>query len=401
MLLILAIMVGPFYMNAQTPARLYTLQQAIERALANNGLVRSSELEIRNRETLRQAAWDFDKTSIGFSYGQISSTQQDNEFTVSQGFAFPLTYIRQDQLARAEIQSAGIKNQMTKNEIISQVKSTYYQLLFCVNRLQHLQFQDSLIGNFLRAAKLKFEKGESNLLEKMNAESQQLLVQNRIREARSDIHVQECLMQILLNESSEVAIADTFLVRLPLKVPEDSSAIRANPLLDYLQQQIAVSRIERKLENSKVLPDLMIGYFNQSNKEFSAKDRFTGIQAGLGIPILFPGQKGKMESARIHEEIVQNELEYQSTVMKHQLHILIQQFRKYEESLDYYETTALRQADQILRQANKSYQAGSIDYMEFVQNIRQGLEIRDSYLETLNAYNQSVISIEHLINRFD
>jgi heavy metal efflux system protein len=288
---------------------------------------------------------------------------------------------------------------MTQNEIISQVKSTYFQLLFCVNRLHHLQFEDSLIRNFHQAAKLKFEKGESNLLEKMNAESQQLLVQNRIREATADIHIQECHFQTLLNESRDVTIADTLLIRLSLRVPDDSSAIRANPLLDYLEQQIELSRLTRKVEHAKVLPDLFIGYFNESNKDLSANDRFTGIQAGLSIPILFSGQKGKIESARIHEEITQNELGYQSTVLKHQLHILIQEFRKYEESLDYYETIALRQADQIIRQANMSYQGGSIDYMEFVQNIRQGFGIRESYLETLNSYNQSVISIEHMINK--
>ena len=398
-LLILAGLACPLFTNAQTSSQVYSLQQAIDQALANNGLVRSSELEIKNQQVLRQVAWDFEKTTIGFNYGQFSSYQKDNEFTISQGFAFPLTYIRQDQLARAEVRSAGIKNRMTRNEIISRVKSTYFQLLFCVNHLHHLQFQDSLVGNFLRAARLKFEKGESNLLEKMNAESQQLLVQNQIREARADIHVQECHFQTLLNESREVTIADTLLIRLPLKVPEDSSAILANPLIDYLEQQIEVSRLEKKVEKSRVLPDLMIGYFNESNKDLSANDRFTGIHAGLGIPILFSGQKGKIESARIREDISRNELEYQSTVLKHQLHILIQEFRKYEESLGYYETTALRQADQIIRQANMSYQAGSIDYMEFVQNIRQGLEIREGYLETLNAYNQSVISIEHMINK--
>ena len=58
---------------------------------------------------------------------------------------------------------------------------------------------------------------------------------------------------------------------------------------------------------------------------------------------------------------------------------------------------ALSQADQIISQANLSYQAGAIDYLEFVENLKQGIEIRNNYLETLSAYNQSVIAIEHLI----
>ena len=34
--------------------------------------------------------------------------------------------------------------------------------------------------------------------------------------------------------------------------------------------------------------------------------------------------------------------------------------------------------------------------MEYVQNLKQGIEIRNNYLETLNSYNQSIIILESL-----
>ena len=83
--------------SQEGPAKTYTLQQAIGQALQANGIVQVAGMEVENQKVLRKSAWDIDKTHAGFSYGQFNSAAQDNQFTVSQGFAFPLTYIKQGQ----------------------------------------------------------------------------------------------------------------------------------------------------------------------------------------------------------------------------------------------------------------------------------------------------------------
>jgi len=379
----------------------YTLQEAIDKALTSNGYIRSAELEIKNRQALRQTAWDFSRTQAGFGYGQMNSFEKDNEFSISQNFSFPLTYIRQGQFAKEMVHSAELKNRMTRSEVTAGVKTAYYHLSFCFSRLQLLKYQDSLFMNFLRAAELRFKKGETNLLEKMNAESQMMAVKIKIRQAYAEIHAEECHLQILMNDSREISIADTVLKKLALDIPSDSLALRDNLMLISIEQQIHVNHLEHQAEASRFLPDLSIGYFNQSNKELSPDYRFTGIQVGITLPVFFLPQKGKLESAKILQDISENELENQTTILRHQLHILGEEYLKYRESLEYYEKSALLQAEQMISQANKSYKAGAIDYMEFVQNLKQGLELRENYLETLDAYNQSIISIELLTNHFN
>jgi len=378
----------------------YTLKQAIDQALTLNGFMKSSMLEIENQKVLRQTAWNIEKANIGFQYGQFNSGSQDNEFTATQAFEFPTTYINRDRLAKASIKNAEIKSEFTKNEIIGQVKSTYYQLLFCLARLNLLQFQDTLYGNFFHAAQLRFQKGETNLLEKVTAESQLLSVKNQIKQAQADIHIQECKLQTLLNEKSEIRIADTLLTKLTIAIPDDSASLRSNPLVSYLEHQTRIYRLEKQVASSELAPDLLIGYFNQSNKDISTNRRFDGFQAGIGIPIFFFSRKGRIESARLNEAIAENNYTYQSIVLQHQLHILIQEYYKYLESLQYYEDSGLHQAGIIITQADKSYKSGAIDYMDYVQNLKQGIDIKSNYLETLNAYNQSVISIEKMINRY-
>ncbi|MEI7981413.1 MAG: efflux RND transporter permease subunit [Bacteroidota bacterium] len=378
--------------------RVYNLQQAIDQAFQRNSEIKTSMLEIENHKILRQTAWDFQKTDVGFSYGQKNSFENDNEFSISQTFSFPGTYVDQSRLASAKVRSAELQSEMTKIEIISQVRSVYYQLAFFYTRMALLRTQDSLYTNFLRAAQLRFQKGETNLLERMTAESQLLAVRNQARQVVSDIRIGECRLQTLMNEREEIRIADTVLVKLPLLVPVDTGVLSTNPSLRWFRYQIYQNKIERQTEVSKLFPDLMVGYFNQSNKEFSPTYRFTGIQAGLSIPVLFIPQKGKIESARLNEKIAMEKYNYQSNSMIHRVHILVQENEKYRQSLTYFETAALQQADALIEQAGMSFKAGAIDYMEYVQSLRQGIDIRNNYLETLNAYNQSVIAIESLFN---
>jgi cobalt-zinc-cadmium resistance protein CzcA len=390
----------PGWILAQPPqVKTYTLEAAITRGLTENGAMRSAFLEIDHRKALRVAAWDIGKTNAGFSYGQFNSGMQDNQFSVMQELAFPLTYIHQERAARAEVQGAELQAQLTRNDIAAQVRSVYFSLSFLHSRLSLLQFQDSLFGNFAMAAKLRYENGEINLLEKLNAESQLMEVKNQILKGEADIQIMTCRLQTLLNEKEEIRIADTVLSKLMILIPGDSVALAGNPLLAYLDQQVRLSRIRKQVESSRLLPDLSVGYYNQSNKEIDPSARFDGIQGGITIPLFFAPQKGRIESAKISEEIARSDYEYQENALHHRLHILTEEYMKYGESIDYYEKAALQQADQIIRQANRSYKSGEIGYLEFVQNLRQGLDIRNSYLETLNAYNQSIIAIEQMINK--
>jgi heavy metal efflux system protein len=397
-LLALFLLLVPVTLFSQEgPAKIYTLQQAIGQALQANGIVLAAGMEVENQKVLRKSAWDIDKTHAGFSYGQFNSAAQDNQFTVSQGFAFPLTYIKQGQAATTAMEGAEHLSQMTRNDVIAEVRSAWYLLSFYHSRLTLLNYEDSLFSNFLNAATLRYKKGETNLLERMNAESQLLAIRNQVQQAKADIHIQECRLQTLLDEPMDISITDTVLQKLPLSVPVEEFVIAGNPELAYLDSRLRLARFGKQVESSKLIPDLDIGYFNQSNKDISPSARYGGIEAGISIPLFFGAQKGKIESARLNEKIAATNLSYQQNAMKHRLHILAQENRKYKESLDFYEMAALSQADQIIRQANLSYHSGAIDYLEFVENLKQGIEIRNNYLETLSAYNQSVIAIDHLI----
>jgi cobalt-zinc-cadmium resistance protein CzcA len=190
-----------------------------------------------------------------------------------------------------------------------------------------------------------------------------------------------------------------------LNLSLDSLSISQNPQLGFLKQQVEIAEQERKVVNAKFFPDINVGYFNQTligtsangNGELAtSSDRFQGFMVGLSIPIWFVPQSAKVKAARINEEKLQLQVDYNHALMQSQWQQTVQEYIKNKSSVNYYQTSALQNAELILRQSNLAYRNGEIDYMEHWLTVRNALQIRENYLNNLNNLNQSVITLEFL-----
>jgi cobalt-zinc-cadmium resistance protein CzcA len=57
------------------------------------------------------------------------------------------------------------------------------------------------------------------------------------------------------------------------------------------------------------------------------------------------------------------------------------------------------EADLIIQQASRSYKAGALDYLDYVLTLHRALTIKQNYLDALNNYNQTIISIEYITGK--
>jgi cobalt-zinc-cadmium resistance protein CzcA len=78
---------------------------------------------------------------------------------------------------------------------------------------------------------------------------------------------------------------------------------------------------------------------------------------------------------------------------------MLGELSKYSTSLDYYEKQAVPEADLIIEQATLSYKAGAMDYLDYILTLNRALGIRQNYLEALNNYNQTIISLEFITGK--
>ncbi len=385
------------------------LHEAVQIALDSNLAIRSSSYLVDVQKAMKGAAWDIPKTNFEGQYGQFNSFTKDNSISVSQSIAFPSVYINQHKLAKANIQSSNWQLISSQIEITTQVKQIYYQLVYLYSKLKLLKYQDSIFAGSLRAAELRAKAGETNQLEMITARSQSLEVKNRLHETIANIKIHNKKLQTILNTTTEIISADTVLNRANFSISLDSLSLVTNPNLGYIQQQIEISRIERKLERSRMMPDLNFAYFSQTiqgiqdvngiPRSFGLGDRFTGFQAGITIPLWFAPYSAKIKTAKLNEQIAQTNAAYCYQTLTGNYQSLLGEYVKYENSISYYETQAIPEANLIIEQTTKSYKAGALDYHSFALNINRALELKQNYLDALNNYNQTIINIEYILGK--
>lgn len=382
-----------------------TIEQAVDQALRNNVGIKAAYYELEGQKQLKKTSFDLPKTNVSLLYGQYNSySKQDNNITITQSIPFTV-WGSQASLNRSLIASSALKKATTENELVYQVKQVYHQLAFTLARRDLLLQQDSIYEGFLKSSSLRYKSGETHLLEQTTAETQRNEAKNQLRKNEAEINVLQTQLKTLLNNGTLPEISESTLRELELDGVADTTALVANPSLAYMRQQVEVARSQKKFENARFAPDLLLGYFNQTlidviNTENGAiaksGDRFTGFQIGLSIPLWFVPYRGRVKAAEFKRQAAQSTYQYFQIALSGQFQQAVQQYEKNRNSLDYYQTSALPNANLILRQSQIAFRGGEINYTEYLLGVRNAIGIKEGFLQTLNEYNQSIIYIEYL-----
>jgi cobalt-zinc-cadmium resistance protein CzcA len=381
------------------------LQTAVTSSLGANPNIRVGNLGVQYQQALKGAARDIGKTNINLTYGQYNSpVPYDNNITVTQNIPNPVYLKRLSELADASIDVSRFQLKIYQSRIAYQVKNVYYQLLY---RNEQRRLADSLISLYervLRAADVRFKTGETNILEKYNANTQLQEAIAQQKQVTEYIHTNLRLLGKFMNDTTVSGIEDTVLQEKTIALGLDSSVLSNNPQLQALRSQIAVAAKEIKVEKSKLLPDFSIGYFNQSlvgtydvdggQKKYGVGKRFQGIEAGISIPIFAKPQKARIRAAEINMQTRQAEVDAFYFELSQRGTLLLSELRRLQIQIAYYHNTALPQAELLIRTSQRAFEAGEIDYYQLSQSLNNANNVRRQYIEIINQYNQTAIELE-------
>ncbi|MCO4293897.1 CusA/CzcA family heavy metal efflux RND transporter [Solitalea sp. MAHUQ-68] len=398
-----------FFLPCKSNAQQLTLDSAITIAIQRNQLIKTASLGVDQQKKLKGTAIDIPKTEISLLAGQYNGpSKQDKNITITQSLPFPTVFSANAALANEEIKSAELKKAVTVNELILKIKQTYYTIQYLLDRKQLLEQQDSLYAQFARASQLRYKTGESTLLEKSAAETQLNEIHNLLRLNDADIEVELNKFNVWLNGSGYSVIHSQAKERV-YKENSETAKVAQNPNLNYFKQQVNVAGQQKRVEQNRMLPDLTVGYFNQSligyhdvsgqAQYFDASDRFQGFQVGVALPLWFRSKSSKIKAADIQKQIAQNEFEQAEKTLSGSYQQHYAYYQKNLKSITYYRESALPNAELISKQSQEAYRLGEISYSEYLLNMNQALSIKEAYLKSLQELNQSVITLEYLTGK--
>lgn len=388
--------------NAQTPI---TLQQAIDTALVNNLAVKNEKLRTDYHQKLIRSGVNIPATEISGEYGQMNSFYSDLGLGLSQTLSFPKVYSSQKDLLAEEWKSSVLNLKIKETELKKSVTEVYFNLLYIQQKKKLLLENDRLFSEFLTKSKLRFEKGESNILEKATAENQRGQIALQLSQLGQDWEIVQLHFQYLLNttavfvpDESETLSLHTLL----LNNPEFDS----HPLVQYWKQQENIAAGNTQIEKLKRLPDITFGYnimgmrgMGADDVEYNSSLRFHSFQFGLGIPIFNTGQRSKIKASKINEQIAMNEYEENLKNLEINFTQAMKQYQKYQEAVNYFENIALENAEMLKTTANNQFLNGEINYLEWVLLTNQAIGIQSEYIEAIQNRNKAIAEVNFYLNK--
>lgn len=393
--LLLIFLIGiPFLGNSQEKP--LTVEQAIQISLENNKGLRASAARVQQNKQLVGTAFNIDKTQVYYQYDESNFAENNQPLKVwglSQSLQFPTIYGAQRKVQKGKAALSQQQFALDSRLITKHVSQAYYRILYWQNIVKNYAYLDSLYSQFAYASNRRYEVGETNYLEKLTAESKQKEIEILLKQGLENMNKSHLELKKWMQTDSAYVIPNQELPKLQLQTPD----LENHPGISYYQDLENLSEASLSLERQKLLPDIQVSVFQGTNNFENAKT-YQGFQVGMAFPLWFGNQKAKINAAKTEQQIVQDEFEnYRSTLKIHYQSLLLD-LSKFEEGISYYENQGKILAQELFSNAEKAFQSGEINFLQYVQLLENAKNIEGNYLENLLQYNNTVLEANYLVN---
>ncbi|MCE7056494.1 CusA/CzcA family heavy metal efflux RND transporter [Algoriphagus sp. AGSA1] len=373
-----------------------TLEQARKRAVESYPKIQSARLEIESQQALKKTAWDLGNTQIFTGKEEVGNGSDGvyTQFGIQQqqidvfGIA-PRLKLQKERVALAE---AALD--LSVIELEREVSQAWAQVYASKNNYQVYEQLDSVFTDIERAARIRLETEATSKLEYLATSNQANQVQIQKEQAYRDYLSALQRLNLWFANDTLFTVPDIPATHLdePLNYVADS--LMNHPILNVSKQQVDVADATIKERRSQFFPQLQGQYGRQ---QVDGQSGFYQYQIGIRIPLFFGPELGRTQSAKIQRDIAgqnlrQNQLELNAAYQE-----MKEQYLKWLYSWNYYRDEALPLAQEQRAGAILAYREGAIDYVTFLQNIRDAIRIEVDSWNAFGNYLNSRYQLEYYL----
>ncbi len=373
----LLLLLGSLTVDVAAQAPVLTLQQAIERAKENYPAIKAAQLEIEKQDALKSTAIDLGTTSVYTGKEEIGNGAPgiNNQIGINQSEIDILGIVSKNKLAKSRSQKAVSGLDLTEAMVVKNIRIAWYRAIYAKEQWLLYQQLDSLYVNFQKAAELRYKTQQTSKIEYLSAATkyQELMIEIKTAESNYRAALQILNQYLLFDGDFEIENAGSDLY----SVSEHTDSLNQSPELNYFSSMIDVSMAEWKAEKAVFLPKFDVGYVKQA---IDGNSGYHGWQVGVSMPLLFFSQSGKTKASKINYQIASKQYELKQVQVNTEYRQLLSRYIIMSDVIDYYNDKALQLADEQIEASNLAYRLGSIDYVQFIQNIESAIKIKQEYL---------------------
>jgi cobalt-zinc-cadmium resistance protein CzcA len=398
---------GTFSVNAQSDAmsseysqqdslQTISLQEAKEMAIQNFPQLKAAQLEIESEEVLRKTAYDFGNTQIFTGkeevgngsdgvYTQIGVQQQGIDIF---GIA-PRLKLQKERVALAESAL-----ELSTIEIEREVSRAWASVYTTKRTFQVYRKMDSIFEDIERAARIRYETEATSKLEYLATSNQANEVKIQLEQSYRDYlkSIQRLNLWFVSDTIYDVPDLPVETLDEPLNFLVES--LENHPLLQVSEQRIDVAKAVTRERKSEFLPKFQGQYGRQ---EIAGQSGFFQYQIGIQIPLFFGPELGRTQEAQVNRQIAEQNFYQDKIELETAYKNMREDYIKWRNSWNYYRDEALPLAQEQQEGSVLAFKEGAIDYITFLQNIRDAIRIEVNAWSAFNDYLDSRYQLEYYL----
>ena len=223
------------------------------------------------------------EVEFAYLWGTPSSTGKRTDFSVSQTFDFPTTYIHKSKVADGQNRIADFEYEIRRRELLLEAGTVCVNLIYCNALKIELDKRQQHAQSIANSWQERFARGDADILERNKAQLN-LLNARKASEA-NEIERNGLLSELQrLNNGQAITFDDS---SYPIyAIPQDFDQWYAqrqdhNPVLQTVAQEIEVSKQQEKLSRSMSLPKFSAGYMSEAVLGTTLRGPFIGFSIPL------------------------------------------------------------------------------------------------------------------------
>lgn len=221
--------------------------------------------------------------AFGYLWGTPSNIGTRKDFSVTQTFDIPTITGMKSRLANNKNQLVELQYASERINLLLEAKQYAIDLIYYNGLKKELEIRLRHAQTIADAYKQRLDRGDASILEYNKVQLNLSTVQGEM--SRVEVERNTLLSELKrLNGGIEILLEENNYG--PASLPADFeewylSAEQKNPLLQYVKQQIEVSRKEVKLNKAMRFPKFSAGY----SLEKTLGQKYQGANIGISIPL--------------------------------------------------------------------------------------------------------------------
>lgn len=387
----------------------FSIQQAVEFALQNNGDLKALQEEkgVREAGKIRAGLYPNPVLELDGTTGELSGSPSENSLSVGISQEFLTMGKRGKRLAVTEKEIESFDRQIDNSGrlLTEEVKTTFYDMLLAEKRVELADRSIALNNQLLDVTKQRLEAGDIPELEVNLARVEVARSEGRKVEAERDLYPAKARLLTLMGLSTDevTSFSGALEAKSFVKSLEELKglALAKRPDLRALEAERAKSDAEITLARAEGVPNVTAGLGYQrentaievSGSEVKDRDNLIGLKLSIPIPLFDRNQAGIRE-AQARKGSAENRHAFARLAAEREVEAAYARLATADKTLAIYAKDIIPQLEENLKLVQEAYRLGEVGILTVIEEQKKFFEVNDRYLAALYNRRTALAKLE-------